>query len=370
MSLAKDRVIDYALRKIERTAGKVKGEFPHLTEGGYWKTTSDGSWTGGFWIGILWLEYLATNDEKFLKLAHEWTLLLKPRKNDKTFDLGFLFYPSFASGYKITNDENLRKVALEAADTLAGLFHVKSGFICQEILEGGRKFGRTAIDVMMNLPLLWWAYGETGEGRYYEAARMHSIKTLENLTKNNGLAIHAIDLDLKTGEIVRKLTLHGYSCDSCWSRGQAWSIYGFTLAYKATKEKVFLNTAEKLADYFIKNLPADHVPFWDFDDPDIPNAPKDSSAAAIACSAFIILSEFSYKPIFKEAWEEILSSLCKNYIAEEDKDGILKNGCFCMRSKIGVNESLSWGDFYFLESLLKVKLGKKFPSVVGGTNVG
>lgn len=355
MGLVKDEVINYALRKIERTAGKVKGGFPHLTEGGYWKTTPNGSWTGGFWIGILWLGYLATNDEKFLKLAHEWTLLLKPRRNDKTFDLGFLFYPAFASGYKITNDENLRKVALEAADTLAGLFHVRSGFICQEILEGGRKFGRTVIDVMMNLPLLWWAYGETGERRYYEAARVHSIKTLENLIGKNRPAIHAIDLDLKTGEIVRKLTLHGYSFDSCWSRGQAWCIYGFTLAYNATKEKAFLNTAEGLADYFIKNLPADHVPYWDFNDPNIPNSVKDSSAAAIACSGLITLSELSGKPRYKKAENEISNSLLTNYIAEEKHDGILAHGCFDMPKKIGVNECLIWGDFYFLEAMLKMQ---------------
>jgi len=352
MILAKDETISYALHKIERTASEIGGKFPHLTEGGRWETTHDGSWTGGFWIGLLWLGYLATKDEKFFELAHKWLLLLGQRKNDKMFDLGFLFYPSFVLGHKITLDENLRKVALGAADTLVKLSHAKSGFICQEI-RGGKKFRRTAIDVMMDLPLLWWAHSETGDERYYDAAYKHSIKTLKNLIKNNRPEVHAVDLDPKTGEIVRKLTLHGYSYGSRWSRGHAWSIYGFSIAYNATKEKIFLDTAKKLADYFIKNLPADFVPYWDFDDSNIPNAPKDSSAAAIACSGLITLHKLYKKPGIKEIANRILGSLCTNYIAKENQDGILAQGCFDFPKKLGVNESLIWGDFYFLEALLK-----------------
>lgn len=350
-----DRVIDYAIDKIERSANKINNGFPHLTEGGHWKTTLDGSWTGGFWIGALWIGYLVTEDEKFRKLAYKWMSLLEPRKKDKLFDLSFLFYPSFALGYKITNDENLRKIALEAADTIAGLFHTKSGFIYQEVSEGGKKFGRTTIDAMMDLQLLWWAYGETGTERYYDIARKHSIKTLEYLINNDKPAAHAVDLDLKTGKIVRKLTVHGYKYDSGWSRGQTWCIHGFTLAYSATKEKMFLNAAEKLADYFIKNLPADYVPCWDFDDPNIPNAVRDSSAAAIACSGLVTLHKLIGKSRFKKIIDSILNSLCTDYIAEENQDGILTHGCFDFPKKIGVDESLIWGDYYFLEALLKMR---------------
>ena len=362
MGLAKDEVINYALRKIERTVGEIKGEFPHLTDAGRWKTTPNGSWTGGFWVGLLWLWYLATKDEKFLKLAYRWMPILEQRKKDKISDIGFLFYPSFALGYEITNDENLKNIALAGADTLARLSHAKSGFICQEVSEGERKFGRTAIDTMMNLPLLWWAHGKSSDKKYYNVARKHAIKTIGNLVRNDGSTVHAIDLNLKTGELVRKLTFHGYSDNSCWSRGQAWGIYGFTLAYEAAKEKVFLNTAEKLADYFIKNLPADCVPYWDFNDPKIPKAVKDSSAAAIACSGLITLSELGGKPKFKRVGNEILNSLLANYIAEENRDGILKHGCFCMRKGIGIDESLIWGDFYFLEALLKKRMQQqRFP---------
>jgi len=353
MRPAKDNVALYASLKIERTANKLGCEFPHFTDGGRWKTSPDGSWTGGFWIGLLWLAYLITKDEKFKNFAYRWIALLERRKKDKMFDLGFLFYPSFVLGYRIVGDENLRRVALEAAGTLAGLYHTKSGLICQEVLEKGEKFGRTCIDVMMDLPLLWWAYDETGDRRYKDAAYKHSIKSLENLIKYNRPAIQAADIDLKTGKIARKLTLHGYSYNSCWSRGQAWCIYGFTLAYKATKERTFLNTAERLADYFVKNLPADHLPYWDFDDPAIPNAAKDSSAAAIACSGLTMLPQLGQKPRFEESANKILNSLLASYIAEEEWDGILKSGCFDKPRNLGVNESLVWGDYYFLEALMK-----------------
>ncbi|MCK4405712.1 MAG: glycoside hydrolase family 88 protein [Hadesarchaea archaeon] len=153
--------------------------------------------------------------------------------------------------------------------------------------------------------------------------------------------------------VIRKTTWQGYDDDSCWSRGQARSIYGFTLAHKATEEEVFLSVAEKLADYFIKNLPADYVPYWNFNDPRIPNAPRDSSAAAIACSGLMTLSKLNGKKKFMDMANRILSSLSTNYIAEESCDGILKHGCFHMPKKVGVDESLIWGDYYFLEALMK-----------------
>ncbi|MEM2983860.1 MAG: glycoside hydrolase family 88 protein [Candidatus Jordarchaeaceae archaeon] len=351
MGPAKNDIITYVIHKIELTSSRIGFKFPHITEGGCWKVTDEGSWTGGFWVGILWLAYILTKNEKFKKLAYKWMALLEPRKTDKMFDLGFLFYPSFVRGYKVTGDENLRKVALEAANTLAGLYNTKSGFICQEIKEG--KFGRTAIDLIMDLPLLWWAYNESGEKNYYNVAYKHSVKSLKTLIKNDRPAIHAADIDLNTGKIVRKLTLHGYSYNSRWSRGQAWCIYGFTLAYNATKEKVFLSAAERLGGYFIKNLPVDHVPYWDLDDPNIPHAVKDTSAAGIACSGLLTLSKLSGKDKFEKVANKILNSLLTSYIADEGWSGILKGGCFDRPKNLGVGESLIWGDYYFLESLMK-----------------
>ena len=212
---------------------------------------------------------------------------------------------------------------------------------------------RTIIDVMMNLPLLWWAYEETNDDKYYNVAYTHSKRTIEEFIREDYSTVHVIDFDLETGEIIRKITAQGYSDDSCWSRGQAWAIYGFTLAYKYTKDELFLKTAVNIAEYFIANLPEDYVPYWDFDDPE--KEIKDSSVAAIAASGMITLSELREKKEFKEAAINILNSLCDNYLCEEEKEGILKHGCFHKPAGIGGDESLIGGDYYLTEALMKVE---------------
>ena len=167
-------VLNKAINKVDKNMGLK--EFPYITENGKWSTTKDGYWTGGFWIGLLWFSYKTSGDEKYKNLAYNWLKLLEKRKNDKNmlFDLGFMFFPSFVLGYKITNDNYLKGVALEAADTLSMFFNESSGFICHGITINGKKSGRTIIDVMMNLPLLWWAYEETGDEKYYNIAYTHS----------------------------------------------------------------------------------------------------------------------------------------------------------------------------------------------------
>ena len=327
-------------------------DFPHITENGKWITTEDGYWTGGFWVGLLWFTYKITGDEKYKDEAYKWVKKLEAGKNDRTFDLGFLFYPSFVLGYKITNDGHLRKTALEATDTLASLFNEEVGFVYNDFTMNGKRVGRTIIDVMMELPLLWWAYHETGDEKYYNVAYAHTKRTIEEFIREDYSTVHVIDFDLETGEIIRKITVQGYSNESCWSRGQAWAIYGFTLAYKYTKDELFLKTAENLAAYFIKHLPEDYVPYWDFDDPD--KKVKDSSTAAIASSGLLDLSDFSRKKEFMDVAINILNSLCDNYLSGKDEDGILKHGCFHKPENMGVDESLIWGDYYFVEAMAKV----------------
>ena len=348
-----NNILSYAVKEVDKSI-RLK-DFPHITENGKWVTTEDGYWTGGFWIGLLWYAHKITGDEKYKDEAYKWSKRLESRKNDKTFDLGFLFYPSFVVGYEITRDSSLRKIALESANTLSTLFHEKAGFVYHEIKLNGKKAGRTIIDVMMNLSLLWWAYEETGNKKCYNIAHTHSKRTIEEFIRDDYSTIHVIDFNLGTGEIIRKITVQGYSNDSCWSRGQAWAIYGFTLAYKYTKDELFLKTAGNLAEYFINNLPDDFVPYWDPNDPEIQNAVKDSSAAAIACSGLLTLSEFSGREDFREISVSILNSLCNNYLVKEGKNGILKHGCYHKPENIGVDESLIGGDYYFIEALMKVE---------------
>ena len=349
--MERDIILSYAVKKVDKSI-KLK-DFPHITENGKWVTTEDGYWTGGFWVGLLWHAYKVSGDEKYKSKAYKWAKKLESRKNDRTFDLGFLFYPSFVLGYEITKDSSLRNIALEAANILSTLFHEKAGFVYHEIKLNDRRAGRTIIDVMMNLPLLWWAYEETNDDKYYNVAYTHSKRTIEEFIREDYSTVHVIDFDLETGEIIRKITAQGYSDDSCWSRGQAWAIYGFTLAYKYTKDELFLKTAVNIAEYFIANLPEDYVPYWDFEDPE--KKVRDSSAGAIASSALLDLSALSGKEKFREVAINILNSLCDNYLSGEEKDGILAHGCFHKPENMGVDESLIWGDYYFIEAIMKYK---------------
>jgi len=339
------------LTKVADNAARLK-DFPHITKEGKWQTTPDGYWTGGFWVGLLWLCYKLSRDGRFADWAYVWLRKLEGRKQDETFDIGFLFYPSFVLGYRITRDESFKRVALEAANTLSGLFHQKSGFVYNEIDLEGRKVGRTAIDAMMNLPILWWAYDETGEKRYYQPAYQHSLNTMEKLVREDYSTFHVLDFDLGSGKTIRKLTIQGYSNDSCWSRGQAWAIYGFTLAYHASQDRGFLEVAKGLANYFVGNLHGDYVPYWDFNDPGIPHSVRDSSAAAIACSTLFTLSVSSQKQELEEVATKMLNSLTKNYLSE-DSECILKHGCFHKPENLGVDEGTIWGDYYFMEAIAK-----------------
>ena len=202
---------------------------------------------------------------------------------------------------------------------------------------------------MMNIAILWCAYEETDRKKYYDIAYMHSKRTIEEFIRSDYSTIHVIDFDLVSGKIIRKITIQGYSDDSCWSRGQAWAIYGFTLAYKTTKDRMFLEI-EKTCGYFIINLPDDYIPCWDFKDPTL--SVKDSSAAAIASSALLTLSKQSGDRKLEDISLKILNSLLASYFAD-NSDGILKHGCFHKPAGIDVDESLIWGDYYFVESLAK-----------------
>ena len=325
--------------------------FPHITKEGKWITTKKGHWTGGFWAGILWLCYMATNKEEYQIAAHKVTNKLEKRQNDKTFDLGFLFYYSHVLGYQQTNDKHLKNVALNAADNLLKMYNEKNKVISNNIRLSGKNRGRTIIDVMMNLCLLWWAFKETDDNNYYTIAYEHSINTINELIRDDYSTIQIMDFDLETGEIIHKKTAQGYSNTSCWSRGQAWGMYGFIIAYKSTKEKKFLKTAERLSEYFICNLPQDHVPYWDFNDPS--KSIKDSSAAAIACSAIFDLYEINKNVKFKKEGCNIINSLITDYFNEQPTDGLIKHGCYYKPKNIATDESLIFGDYYFLEALLK-----------------
>jgi len=204
------------------------------------------------------------------------------------FDLGFLFEPSFMYGYRLTGEERLRAVALRAADRMLDFYHPQAGLIYtvydDRTERYGRPVGSAIVDIMMNLGLLWWAGEETGKFHYHAVAGRHAERTAELHVRPDGSTFHVVDFDLDSGEVLHRGTIHGYADDSTWARGQAWAVHGFILAYQATGEPSFWEVTQRLSIYFLERLPANGQPYWDLDDPAIPDVPRDTSAAAIAAA--------------------------------------------------------------------------------------
>ena len=289
MSVLHDAKV-WAVRQIDRGLAATQGRFPHYTEGGEWVTTPDGSWTGGLWVGELWVAHKWTGDHKYLDAAMGLLPRLEARidRHDANFDLGFLLYPSFVGGFDLLGEDWLRVVALRGAQRMLDFCHKVTRLIyC--IYPGravlyDRSVGSTIIDVMMNLSLLWWAGQETGNYKLDDIAQRHAECSERLHVRRDGSTFHLVDFDLDTGYILYRGTFHGLGDASTWARGQAWGIYGFSLAHLATGKEQFASAAERLSGHFLERLPPDGKAFWDLSDPMIPNAIRDTSASAISAT--------------------------------------------------------------------------------------
>ncbi len=348
-----------ALEKIEKTLSSCGNGFPHITSQGEWQFTSNGGWTGGFWVGLLWLAYQHTSETRFRDAAIRYMAILEPRRDEAsaTPDLGFLFYPSFVRGYQILGEGAWRTNALQAAERLLGCFHSKAGLLhCvykDRVKRPGRPVGTTIVDFLMNLSLLWWAYQETQKERYYLCATTHAVRTAHLLLREDGSTFHAVDFDLESGGVVGQDTIHGLSRNSCWSRGQAWTLHGYLLAYEFTGIPLFKRLAQRAGRFFEKHLPKDGVPPWDFDEALASTSTKDSSAGAIAASGLLLASDARDDDWVSliDMGERILKALSLDYLQDPKRGGILAHGCAYKKKGIGVDEATIWGDHYFLQGL-------------------
>jgi unsaturated chondroitin disaccharide hydrolase len=326
---------------------------------GQWQTTSAGSWISGFFPGSLWFMYERTSDTAWRGNAQAWQAGIESQKfTTTTHDLGFMIFNSFGNGYRLTGDEAYRQVVLTAAGSLATRYSPVVG--CIRSLDGRPDEFKVIIDNMMNLELLFWASKHGGKPEWYDIAVSHALKTRQEHVRADGSTYHQIIYDPATGAVRKKGTVQGYRDDTTWARGQAWAIYGFTMTYRETNDSRFLETARKTADYFLSNLPPDHVPYWDFQAPAIPNEPRDSSAAAIAASGLLELSQLEPDAARKQSYLSgalaILVALSTPaYLAEGTTTrAILLHGT---NYKPGgdYDTGLIWGDYYFLEGLLRAQ---------------
>ncbi len=344
-----------------------KGVMPVVIDKGntQWTNNNVYNWRSGFWPGIEWYLFEATKDNYWKEQAQQSTAQLTAilERPVLQHDLGFQFFCSAGNAYRLTGDESYKKTLLRAADSLATLFRPKVGTILSwpsRVKENGWPHN-TIIDNMMNLELLFWASKNGGNKQLYDLAVQHATVTMNNHFRPDYSAYHVAVYDDQTGKFIKGVTHQGYADNSMWARGQAWAIYGYTMAYRETKNPAFLQTAINATNIYLKRLPADKIPYWDFDDPAIPNAPRDASAATIVASALLELSTFckdaKLKTEYKNAAIKMLEELSsKRYLSEQANHSILLHSTGNKPQNKDIDVPIIYADYYFLEALLR--LGK------------
>ncbi|NLF30241.1 MAG: PEP-CTERM sorting domain-containing protein [Planctomycetes bacterium] len=360
-----DAAFAFAATQLAATHAAVpSGRYPQHTEsGGAWYVPSSRAWTCGFFPMSLWAMYERTGDSAWRTMAEARTSPIAPdRYKTDTHDLGFMLHTSFGYGYTLTGNPNYRSVDLQAAASLATRYNAKVGAI--KSWDFQEPFP-VIIDNMMNLELLFWSAENGGPSSHYDIARQHAITTAREHVRDDGSSYHVVDFNPTTGLPAARpgepdpyRTHQGLGDETTWARGQAWGIYGFTMTYRFTDEQPFLDTAQLMADWYIDRLPADSIPYWDFDAPASPSTPRDSSAAAVAASALLELAGYvdgDDRIRYINAAEAALASLAgSGYLAAgTSSDAILLHGTYNYNSNTGVDAGLIWGDAYFLEALLR-----------------
>ena len=331
-------------------------------------TNADGSlkmvpardWTSGFFPGELWFMYEYTKDPKWEELAAQFTAPLEGLRHHKgTHDLGFMVNNSFGNGFRLSGRAEYKDIILDAARSLSSRYKPNAKIIRSWDHNHDKWQCPVIIDNMMNLELLFWATKESGDSTFYNIAVNHANTTMKNHFREDYGTWHVIDYDTITGEVRNRHTHQGYAHESTWSRGEAWAIYGYTMTYRETKDEAYLEQARNIADFIFThpNLPEDLIPYWDFDAPEIPDEPRDVSAATITASALYELSLYGGEKAgdYKKWADTILENLTNNYRATLNADaGFLllhSTGAKSLNSEIDV--PLVYADYYFLEALLR-----------------
>jgi unsaturated chondroitin disaccharide hydrolase len=360
--------LDYAVGKLRQVAPGVTS-FPQETKFEKWTYNNDGGWVGGFWPGLLWLAWVDSGEERFKQLAIASAERLAPRRTDtSTHDVGFLFYPSWVTAWRLTGETKWRDGAVQAAGSLIQRYHEKGRFIrAWGALGTPDREGKSIIDTMMNLDLLTFATKETGDRKYLDIAVAHALTARQHFVRPDGSTSHTFDFDPATGVPIGPGTNQGYSPTSCWSRGQAWAIYGFTTMHRRTGDRRFLDTARKAADFALDALTPDLVPVWDYRSPLAPNDIKDASAGAIMACGLIDLAKETGRWQYRERALRILDALCRTCLTAKstEAEAVLARSTRNRRTETGIEVSFPYGDYYLVEALLRVLKPKEVAKAIG-----
>jgi unsaturated chondroitin disaccharide hydrolase len=355
-----ENALRFAQKQVRRVIEKYPDFYPMYTEGGKWRHEGAAwtHWCDGFFPGMMWIFYRHLGPDKpdsrfWYEQAIRYSKPLEPRKMDsEVHDLGFIFLSTYYRWYQFTRDPAIKEVVLQAGRTLAQRFNEDGQYLRSFVAEDS-----LFIDIMMNVGIIFYAARETNDKRLRDIAVRHCITTRRFLVRGDGSTAHEGIFDLQTGEFLRQSTQQGFRGDSCWSRGLGWALYGFSTAYEYSRDPRFLKTAEDCADYYITYTPADGVPPWDYNAPLENRALVDTSAAAIAAAGLLRLCRLIPDPMkghfYWSTAVDILRTLCTKYLGESDPEweGILRSGVYHIHKTLGVDESVMWGEYFFVEAI-------------------
>jgi unsaturated chondroitin disaccharide hydrolase len=353
-----ERALDFAAVQVARLATGRPDVFPIYTVGGRWHVEEEAwtNWTEGFLGGLMWITARRTGDPAWRQRAEHYSRLIEPRKDDReVHDLGFLFTSTWRRWYDLTGDQALLDTVVHAGRTMALRFNEKGRYL-RSFVSADSCF----IDIMMNVGIIFEAARATGDPDLLRVATEHCLTSRRFLVRGDGSTAHEALFDLETGEFLRNDTHQGWRADSSWARGQAWAMYGFGTAYRLSGDERFLDTAEHCADFFLDRTGSAVVPPNDWEEPNPPR-PYESSAAAIAASGLWQLAGLTAAEgratRYREATLALLTTLCSPEFLAVDQpawEGILRHGVYHERRNLGVDESVMWGDYFFVEALDRV----------------
>jgi unsaturated chondroitin disaccharide hydrolase len=352
------RVLTYTEQRLRSTdAALDPPAYPVRTKpGGSWLTVGADDWTAGFYAAALWRTFERTHDPAWRLRAETWQAGLARQTKQDTTDLGFKLFDTYGVGYQLTGDESYKRVVLAAADTVARRYNPEVGMFRVWDKADDRTQFRVNIDALMNLELMFWAGQNGGNAQYADMAKHHALRALGDLVRPDGGTWMVAQYDQRTGALLSHSTKQGYATESTWARGQAWAVYGFTTAYRYTKDPQFLDAARRTADYFVRRLPPDRVPYWDFDVPNKATAPRDTSAAAVVASALVELSGYEADPAAKQhdtdTARDILTALSSPTYAPRKQGfaAMLQHGA--QHFPAGwADTGIMFGDYYFVEAI-------------------
>ena len=353
-----------ACDRLKGNIDKFKNGFPETcSKDGVYGVSERFNWERGMLVGCYWLAYQYTGDEVFKNAAEDMIEIFAEHAKTGEWlndhDTGFIYSPSCVAGYKITGDEKMKETALKAADILYSHYDTENKFI---IRSGKREdvsydMYRALVDSMMNIPLFFFAYEETGDEKYLNAAVDHYHTTMAYLIRDDGSSYHHYQFDPKSGNPVKGVTWQGYSDDSCWTRGHSWLLYGFPIAYSYTNNDEILPLYKNISNYYLNRLPSDNIPYWDLVFTEGSDEPRDSSAAAISTCGFLEMynhvEDEEQKMILKNAADAQMLSLIENCENRGDDDGMVLHVTHALPQGQGIDESAVYADYFYMEALMR-----------------